>query len=181
MAKKANPRRYAQAVFEIALGKNETERWQADLQKMAAAVSEGDWLAALESPRINYADKARLLKEKLGDGINPLALNLALLLVTKSGIGMINEITAEYRALLDAYHGVKAADVITALPLDDKETEQLAEKLGKLVEAKVTVKAKTDPDILGGVIARVGGKLLDGSTRTRLNALKKELAGGHLN
>jgi F-type H+-transporting ATPase subunit delta len=177
MAKKANARRYAQAVFEIALEKKELDRWQADLQKVAAAVSDVDFLAALESPKIKFEDKSRFLTERLGE-IDPLALNLALLLVSRSGIGLIGEIAAEYKRLLDAHRGIKAADVITALPLDAKDEEKLETRLGDLVDAKVELKSRVDPEILGGIIVRVGGKLLDGSTRSKLTALKKELISG---
>jgi F-type H+-transporting ATPase subunit delta len=69
------------------------------------------------------------------------------------------------------------ADVITAVPVDDKDKEKLAERIGTLVAKKVLVKPEVDPEILGGIIARVGGKLLDGSTRSKLAALKKELVG----
>ena len=140
MAKKANPRRFAQAVFDIALEKNELDLWQSDLQKVVDAIGEGDFLAALESPKIKFEVKSRLLKERLGS-INPLALNLLLLLVTKSGIGMIGEIAREYRLLLNAHRGIQSADVITALPLDDKEQQELSEKLGKLVDARVELKS----------------------------------------
>jgi len=177
MAKKANPRRYAQAVFEIALEKDELERWQSDLQKVVDAVSDGDFLAALESPKIKFEDKSRFLKERLAD-ISPLALNLMLLLISKSGIGMIGEIALQYRRLLDAHRGVQSADITTAVLLDNKDKKKLANKLGDLVGAKVELTANVDPDILGGIIARVGGKLLDGSTRSKLLALKKELVSG---
>lgn len=179
MAKKANARRYAQAVFEIALEKNELDRWQADLQKAAAAVSQGDFLAALESPKIKFEDKSRFLSERLGD-ISPLALNLALLLVSRSGIGLIGEVAAAYKRLLDTHRGIKTADVITALPLDSKDEKKLETRLGDLVEAKVEVKSRVAPEILGGIVVRVGGKLLDGSTRSKLLALKKELVGGEI-
>jgi F-type H+-transporting ATPase subunit delta len=176
MAKQAYARRYAQAVFEIALEKNELDRWQADLQKMVGAVSDSTFLAALDSPKIKIEDKSRFLKERLGD-INPLALNLALLLITRTGIGVITEIAGEYKRLLDSYHGIETAEVTTAVLLDDKETQKLADRLGVLVDAKVELNTQVDPEILGGIIARVGGKLLDGSTRSKLTALKKELAG----
>ena len=177
MAKKANPRRYAQAVFEIALEKNELERWQSDLQKVAAVAGGGDFLAALESPKIKFEVKSRLLTERLGD-INPMALNLALLLISKSGIGMIGEIALEYQRLLNAHRGIQAADVTTVLPLEDADKQKLETKLGTLVGAKVEIKSKVDPAILGGIIVRVGGKLLDGSARSKLLALKKELVSG---
>lgn len=177
MAKKANPRRYAQAVFEIAVEKNELERWQTDLQKVVEAVSEGDFLAALDSPNIKLEDKSRFLKERLTD-IGPLALNLMLLLISRSGVGMIGAISLEYRRLLDAHRGIQSADITTAVLLDDKDKEKLADRLGDLVGVKVEITAKVDPDILGGIIARVGGKLLDGSTRSKLSALKKALVSG---
>jgi F-type H+-transporting ATPase subunit delta len=177
MAKKAYARRYAQAVFEIALEKKELERWQNDLQKVAAAIGDSSFLAVLENPKIKLEEKSRLLSRILGD-ISPLALNLALLLIARARIGMMGEIAGEYQRLLDAYRGIQAADVTTAVPLDDRDKQKLAEKLGSLVGAKVVMKSEVDPGILGGIIARVGGKLLDGSTRSKLVALKKELVGG---
>jgi F-type H+-transporting ATPase subunit delta len=177
MAKKANARRYAQAVFEIALEKNELERWQTDLQKVVSAVSDSDFLAALESPKIKFEDKSRFIKKRLG-AVNQLALNLVSLLISRSSIGIIREIAVEYKRLLDEHRGIKTADVITAVGIDDKEKSKLAAKLGELVDAKVEITSQVDPDILGGLVVRVGGKLLDGSTRSKLTALKRELVGG---
>jgi F-type H+-transporting ATPase subunit delta len=179
MAKKANPRRYAQAVFEIALEKKNLDRWQSDLQKAVDAVAKDDFLAALESPKIKFEVKSQLLKKRLKK-ISPLAMNLLLLLISKSDIGIIAEIAQEYKLLLNDYRGIKSADVLTALPLDDKDEKELADKLGKMVDAKVELKSRVEPEILGGIVARVGGKLLDGSTRSKLLALKKALAAGEI-
>ncbi len=179
MAKKANPRRYAQAIFEIALEKKKLDAWQSDLQKVVGAVAEGDLLAALESPKIKFEVKSKLLKKRLKK-ISPLAMNLLLLLITKSEIGMVGEIAREYELLLNDSRGIKPADVTTALPLNKKDEKALAKKLGKMVDAKVELKSRVEPDILGGLVVRVGGKLLDGSTRSKLIALKKELATGEI-
>ncbi len=176
MARKAYGRRYAQAIFEIALEKNELERWQADLQKIVGAISDATFLAALESPKIKIEKKTELLKKSLVD-ISPLAMNLVLLLISRGGIGMIGEITDEYQRLMDAHRGIQTADVITAVPLDDKDEEKLAGNIGSLLGTKVVLKSEVDPEILGGIIARVGGKLLDGSIRSKLAALKRELVG----
>jgi len=176
MPRKAYGRRYAQAVFEIALEKKELERWQTDLQKIVGAIGDETFLAAMESPKIKIDKKTELLKKRLGD-INPLALNLVLMLINRGGVGMIGEIAGEYQRLLDDYHGVQTADVITAVSLGDKDKEKLAENIGVLLGTKVVLKSAVDPEILGGIIARVGGKLLDGSTRSKLAALKRELVG----
>jgi F-type H+-transporting ATPase subunit delta len=177
MEKKANARRYAQAVFEIAREKKELDRWQSDLDKVVAAVEKGDFLAALESPKIKLEAKADFLKKRLG-AINPLAINLMLLLISRSAVGIIGEIAQEYKNLLNEYRGIKAAEVITAVPIDDDEQKKLAGQLGELVNAKVEVNSQVNPDILGGMVVRVGGKLLDGSTSSKLSVLKKELEVG---
>lgn len=177
MEKKANARRYAQAVFELAQEKKALDRWQTDLDKIVAAVSDGDFLAALESPRIKLEAKTGFLKKRLGD-VNPLAMNLMLLLISRSSVGIIGEVAREYRKLLNANRGIEEAEIITAVPIDDNEQKKLAGRLGALVNAKVEVKTQVSPDILGGVVVRVGGKLLDGSTRSKLATLKRELAVG---
>jgi F-type H+-transporting ATPase subunit delta len=179
MAGKGNARRYAQAVFEIAQENKDLEKWQTDLHKLAAAVSAGSLLDALESPGISLSDKTRFLNERLGD-ISPMAMNLALLLVSKSRIALIQGIAGEYDVMLDEYRGVQTAEVITAVPLDDRERTGIKTQLGALTGKKTEIKTEVDPGILGGVVARVGGKLLDGSTRSKLAALKKQLeSGGH--
>jgi F-type H+-transporting ATPase subunit delta len=177
MAGKTNPRRYAQAVFEIAQENKEFDKWQSDLHKMVAAVNTGSLLAALESPGISIQNKTQFLKERLG-GIGPLALNLALLLISRSRIGIIEHIAAAYDSMLNEYRGIQSAEVITAVPLDEKDRTKLKSQLSALTGATVEIKTAVDPGILGGIVARVGGKLLDGSTRSKLAALKKQLESG---
>lgn len=176
MARKAFARRYAQAIFELALEKKELERWQSDLPKIVNAVSEAALLTALESPKLKLDDKTRLLTERLG-GISPLALNLVRLLITRASIGMIGDIASEYQRLLDSYHGIEPAKVITAVSLDDKDVQKLTQNLSVLIGKKVVLKSEVDSKIIGGIVARVGGKLLDGSTRSKLAALRRELVG----
>jgi F-type H+-transporting ATPase subunit delta len=176
MPRKAYARRYAQAVFEIALEKKELERWQTDLQKIVGAVGDDTFLAAMESPKIKFDDKIRLLSELVGD-VNPSALNLVRLLISKTSIGLIGDIAEEYQRLLDSYHGIEPAEVITAVPLDDKDIRKLTEKLSALVGKKIAMKSTVDSSVIGGIVARVGGKLLDGSTRSKLAALRRELVG----
>jgi F-type H+-transporting ATPase subunit delta len=177
MPKKASARRYARAVFEIALETEALEKWQADLQKIVSLISSPDFLAAMENPKIGFDKKSGLMTERLRS-VSPIALNLARLLIMKKAIGIIGEIEKEYQRLVDDYHGVQKAKVVTAVPINAEDKEKMAENLGALAGSKIIVESEVDPGILGGVIARVGGKLLDGSTRSRLIALKRELAGG---
>jgi len=174
MARKVYTRRYAQAVFEIALETKELDRWQSDLQRIVGLVKDATLIAFLESPKIQFDDKARLLSEQL-NGINPLALNLVYLLASRGRLRSIGDIADDYQRLLDSYRGIETAEVVTATALDEKDKRRLAEHLSAIVGKKVTLKTKVEPRLIGGIIARISGKLLDGSTRSKLEALKKEL------
>lgn len=176
MARKAYARRYSQAVFEIALETKELDKWRSDLKKIVSVVGDTAFVALLESPKFHFNEKAKLLSERL-EGINPRALNLVYLLLVKGRLGMLADIADEYRRLLDSYRGIEQAEVITAIPLDEKDKLKLAEHLGAMVGKKVVLKTEVDSSLIGGVVARIGGKLLDGSTHSKLLALKRELAG----
>ena len=167
-------RRYSQAVFEIALERKELDRWQSDLRKIASLGEDATFIAFLESPRFHFDDKARLLSERLGD-INPLALNLVYLLVARGRLSMVGDIADGYQQLLDSYRGIAQAEITTVIPLDDEDKLRLEEHLGAIVGKKVVLKPEIDSSLIGGIVARIGGKLLDGSTRSQLMALKKEL------
>jgi len=179
VARRFYARRYAQAVFDIAREKKELDRWQSDLGKVADLSEDATVMAILEHPKVRFEDKAKLLAERLGD-IEPLALNLAYLLVTRGRLAMIGDIAGEYRRLLDSYHGIERAEVTTAVALDEEEKRRLGEQLGVVVGKKVVLETKVDKSLIGGIVARVGGKLLDGSTLNQLTAMRKILAGGEL-
>jgi len=177
MANSTYARRYSQAVFRIALEEKELNRWQSDLRKIASLVNDAALFALLENPEVTFNNKAKVLSERLGD-INPLALKLVSVLVTKGRLGMIGDIADEYQRLVDNYRGIEGAEVAevtTALPLDDEDKLRLAQRLTSLVGKPVVLKPKVDSSLIGGVIIRVGDKLIDGSIRNKLLALKREL------
>ncbi len=179
MANSAYARRYSQAAFRIALDSKELNRWQSDLRKIASLVKDATLFALLENPEVRFDNKAKVLSERLGD-INPLALKLVSLLVTKGRLGMIGDIADEYQRLLDNYRGIEGAEVAevtTAIPLDDEDKLRLAQRLTSLVGKPIVLEPKVDSSLIGGIIIRIGDKLIDGSIRSRLEALKKELSG----
>jgi len=176
VARRVYAKRYAQAVFEIALETKKLDKWQSDLQKITSIVEETAFQAFLESPKVHFDDKAKLLAERLED-ISPLALNLVLLLVARGRLSIIGDIVAEYQRLLDSYRGIEPAEVSAAIPLDEEDKRKLAQHLSVIVGKKVVLKSEVDPALIGGFVARVGDKLLDGSTRGKLAALKRELVG----
>ena len=179
MARRIHARRYAQAVFNIALEKKELDRWQSDLEKVAVLSDDATFMALVENPKVRFEDKAKLVLEPLGD-INPLALNLVYLLMTRGRLNLIGDIADEYRRLLDSYRGIEQAEVITAVPLDAKERQRLEKALEAVVGKKVVLQPGVDPSLIGGFIARIGGKLLDGSTHSQLIALRDKITTGEV-
>lgn len=174
MTKRVYPGRYAQAVFEIASARNELDNWQSDLRTIARLGEDAALIAWLESPKFPFADKVRVLTERLGN-ISPLALNLAYLLVAKGKLSLTGEIADEYQQLLDSYRGIESVEVTTAVSLGNEDKQRLSQRLSALLGKKVLLKSKVDPELIGGIVARVGGKLLDGSTRSQLLALKRAM------
>lgn len=177
MAGRVHARRYARAVFEIALENKDLDRWQTDLTKVSALGQYAAFIALMENPKIGFGEKQKLLDKVLGD-INPLVRNLVYLLVSRSAVSLVGDIAGEYQRLLNEYRGIEHAEVVTAVPLGDKDKKSLEEHLGAVVGKKIVLTASVDPDLIGGMVARVGGKLLDGSIRSQLAALKSELASG---
>jgi F-type H+-transporting ATPase subunit delta len=168
-------RRYAQAIFELD-GKKHIAEWQSDLETIIALGKDATVAAYLENPKIHFKDKAKILKESLGD-INPLLLNLIYVLLTRSRLDILPAIGVEYRNMVDEYQGVQRAEVTSAVPLDDEARRGLSQRLSKILGRKVIVETeRVDPDLIGGIIVRIAGKLLDGSTRSKLDTLKKEIA-----
>ncbi|MFQ5880456.1 MAG: ATP synthase F1 subunit delta [Dehalococcoidia bacterium] len=169
-------KRYARAAFAIALAGDGLEGWAADLGLMAAVMGDPQGAAVLESVRLPQPAKYRLLEQALA-GIDPLAMNLAKLLVARGRSGLAGQILEEYRALVDEHRGLAHAVVTTAVPLGDAEREAIAQRLGQLTGRQVTVATRVNPGIIGGLVARIGDTLIDGSVRTRLLALRRSLAG----
>jgi F-type H+-transporting ATPase subunit delta len=174
MSKISSGKRYAQAAFELASEKNEFESWQEGLKKMADLTTDKKLMALLENPNLSFAAKKSLLQERLAE-INPLASNLAFLLVSKGILKRSGDISQKYNELLDAHRGVERAKVTTALSLGDKERDAISRRLGEIVERKVVVDAQVDPSIVGGFIARIGDMVIDGSIHQKLETLKRSL------
>ena len=176
MPRISSAKRYAQAVFELALEKNEFESWQEGLKKIADLTTDKKLMALLENPNLSFAAKQTLLQERLGK-ISPLAFNLALLLVSRGLLRRSDDLLEKYNELLDAHRGVERAKVTTALSLGDKERDAISHRLGEIIERKVVVDAQVDPSVIGGFIARIGDMLIDGSIHQKLETLKRSLVG----
>ena len=177
MTSNAYTKRYSQAIFRMALEHKEINRWQSDLRKVASLMRENALLSLISNPDINLEEKSKTLSQRLGD-VNPLAIKLVLLLSAKGRLSIIDDIVEEYQSLADNYRGIEGtetAEVTTAIPLNDEYQLKIAQRVTEIIGKPIMLKTRVDPDIIGGIIIRVGDKLIDGSIRSKLVALRKEI------
>lgn len=167
-------KRHAQAAFQLALERGELERWLSDLKTIAAILSDPELMAVLESPKVHLNEKIGLINQCL-PGVDQLVLNLIYLLVARRRLRLINQIVFEYELLVDAYRGIEHAEVTTAIPLDEGDRKRLSERLAAITERQIVLATKVDPNVIGGFVARIGDRLIDGSIRNKLNSLRKSL------
>jgi F-type H+-transporting ATPase subunit delta len=173
----ASARRYAEAVFDIALEQESLAQWGADLHGIAGFVSEPDVAAVLGNGRVPRDQKLVLLAAGLERELSPQAWNLVRLLEDRGRLALAPEILEVFQEKLDEHRGIAKANVTTAVPLSEDEERAIAARLSQITGKQVEVQTNIDESILGGVVARVGDQLIDGSTRTRLLELKRSLAG----
>ena len=174
MTRVTSGKRYAQAAFKLALEKGELDSWQAGLRKIANLTTDEKLVALLENPKLSFGTKKAILAEFLGT-INPLALNLACLLIHKDKLGIAGDISQQYDRLLDTHYGIEHVEVVTALPLDDEDRKRIAGRFEKIIGHKVVIDGQVDPSIVGGIKAKFGDTLIDGSVKSKLGALRKGL------
>jgi ATP synthase F1 delta subunit len=159
------------------LGEKDTIlEWQADLNKIAQICKDETIAAYLENPSVHFDDKAKLLRERLGD-FSKMILNLVFVLINKSNLEIVNDIAIEYQRLVDNYQGIERVVVTTASPLDNDTRMKLNRDISRLVGRNVVLENEyVDTSLIGGVVVKVAGKLLDGSTKGKLAALNKEIS-----
>ncbi len=174
MARVPTPRRYAQAVFQMAEERGETDQWLDGLRAALVVAEEEALRTYLELPKVGIAERLRVIQEILVD-VNPLVQSLIGLLVSRNSLGLYTRIVEEYERLLDAHYNRERATVTTAVSLDDQQQQRVREQLTKLLSKEVVLTTQVEPQVLGGLVARVGDRIIDGSTRGRLLGLRTSL------
>ena len=129
----------------------------------------------LGSAKVPRHEKMRLLSAGLEGEISPAAMNLVRLLNERDKVSFAPSIQRIFKELADERNGVAHAVVTTAVPLSDDERSAIASRLSAITGKQVDVTSVVDESIIAGVIARIGDQLIDGSTRTKLIALKRSL------
>jgi F-type H+-transporting ATPase subunit delta len=175
MLKGAIGRRYAGAIFDIARKQQTIDRTLEDVQEIARLFSHRTLVYLLNEPKIPLQRKETAIRQALASKVLPTSLNLTLLIVQRELVEAMPNVARELGQLVLNYKNQAVAEVTTAMPLDQRQQNVVRRALEQRTGKTILMQTKVSPDILGGVVARVGDQVIDGSVRHRLTALRQQL------
>ena len=167
-------REYAEALFALAAENDQTKEYLEALDTAATLLADNpDYVELLRCPTIQKEERDGLLEQTFGQILPEQVLAFIQLLCAHGRIRSLNDCVAEYRLLYQTAVAMSTAQVTSAVPLTEQEKQQLADKLAARFGRTVTLECTVDESLLGGMVVRVDGKVLDGSLRSRLHAVKE--------
>jgi len=166
--------RYATALFELARDQKSVDAVRADLDKFAALLAGNpDLLRLVRSPVFTSDEQGKALDAVLEKaGIHGIAANFLKVLTVNRRLFAVNDVIRAFRALVAKFRGEATADVTVAEPLSDKNLDALKAALKTVSGKDVDLNVKVDPSIIGGLIVKLGSRMIDSSLRTKLNSIK---------
>ena len=167
---------YARSLFEVAQAHGKTDVIRDQLGAFTDAVDGNrDLQVFLFSPYFSTEEKLDGLRRAVTDA-EPIVTNVLELLVEKHRMPVIFRIRREYDALWENENKLLPVEITSAIALDEALVQQLSTKIGEQTGRKVALTTTVDPDVIGGIVMRVGNNILDASIRTRLESLRKQVA-----
>jgi F-type H+-transporting ATPase subunit delta len=167
-------RRYVQALTDIAQEQNSFDAWQRDLDTLAAIASDDEVLTYLEHPGVPAEQKLQAVNTVMGD-VQPEARTLLRMMIDRRRLRLLPEIASLFREKALAYKGIVMVDVTTADALDDAGEQLVRERLKGIVGKDVELRLHTDANIIGGIVARIGDQVIDGSVLNQLRRLRASM------
>jgi F-type H+-transporting ATPase subunit delta len=171
--------RYASALFDLASEQGFVTAVESDLDNLGEALKASPDLAALiRNPKVSREDTAKAMDAVAGVlGLSELTRNFIGVLAANRRLSALPEIVRAFGAIAAAQRGEVTAEVTSAHPLTDDQLAQLTARLKAREGKEIKLKASVDPEILGGLVVRIGSRQIDSSIRTRLNTLANAMKG----
>ena len=167
---------YSRALFEAAEEQDKLDEVREQVGQFADALGETQELSVFFfSPYFSTEEK----KEGLGkvlDGADDVVRNFLELLIEKHRVPAIHRIRREFESLWEEANKLLPVEVTSAIELDEGTVKQIGDRIGERTGRRVQLESKVDPDILGGIVVRVGDRILDASIANRLESLRKQVA-----
>lgn len=179
MAELSIVRRYARALFDSANKSGTVAQVEDDLKTVDQLIrSSPRFYRALRAPTIAGSRKKELILRGVGDRIGALTTRFLNLLIDKRREDVLSRVYAEYHRLANQARNILPVSVTAAVPLTDAERDGLAAALAQRTGKQIVLQVSIQPDILGGLMVRMGDTVIDGSVRSRLEQLRARLSAG---
>lgn len=172
-------RRYAKALLAIGQEDQNFARYGEELAGFAKAQNTSGLAEALSNPIVPLENRTNILKavqDKMQ--LSPMVKNVLSLMMEKGRINLVPSMNDYYQKLVDEVNNIARATIVTATAVDDDIKEQIQKTLEEMTSKKVIIEAVEDPEIIGGIVAKVGDLTLDGSVKMQLKNLKESLIKG---
>jgi F-type H+-transporting ATPase subunit delta len=172
-------RRYASALADVVLDRGEAKEVQAELETWNEILQANSTLQEVFRNPTIALDQKRAVLSKLIERAKPrpTTANFLKVLLQNQRLTELAEINRRFAEILDERAGMVAAVVTTARPVSESSQKDLMEKLDSLTRKKVRVNFEQDPELIGGLVTRIGSTVYDGSVRTQLQQIKEKMAG----
>lgn len=169
-------RRYAQALYDVASSKGKVDRYIEDLKSIIKVIEGSpDFQSVIRHPDFSTREKKKVFINLFKGKIDEDLLTYLLILIEKDRILYLKEKLDELIDIDNAERGTIIARVFTVVPLKDHQRAALTEKLSRKYQKKIDMREILDPELLGGIMIRVGDDLIDGSLRSTLDDMKKSM------
>ncbi|MBI4781997.1 MAG: F0F1 ATP synthase subunit delta [Oscillatoriophycideae cyanobacterium NC_groundwater_1537_Pr4_S-0.65um_50_18] len=168
---------YAQALMSVAQSSDQVDRIGEDVGSVLSVLSESqDLRTCLASPLFEAEVKKRVIRQVFGDQLHSFTLNFILLLVDRGRILFVEDIFQQFQVLLRQLRKAVLAEVTSAVALNEEQQNGIRQKVLSMTQAEqVELALRVDPDLMGGVIIKVGSQVVDASLRTQLRRIGMKL------
>lgn len=168
--------KYSQSLFELAIEKNKSSDIQQELNRMVETIKNHEDLnKVIYHPRMSQQDKKELVEKIFDDEISKVLLNFFKLLVDKRRERFIEPIAEKYIELMNQKNELLEVEVKSAVELSSQNKGQLKEKLEKVTDKEVELQIEVDSSLIGGLVLKIGDKVVDGSLAKHLEVMKNDL------
>ena len=171
--------RYASALFDLARDERQIDSVSGSLDKLKAATAESRELQGLvASPLVGRDAAGKALGATAATlGLDPITTRFLAVIANNGRLRQLGDVIRIFGQLAAEHRGETTAEVISARPLDDEQLAALRSRLGARVGRDIRIDARVDPNILGGLVVRLGSQMIDASIRTKLNTLATAMKG----
>ena len=169
-------RRYAKALFELAVESREIDSIEKDFEAISGILEQQDeFKAFLENPLINEHRKYQVVQELFKDKLDAITFNFVLMVTEKKRIELLPAIIEEFRHFILKHRNMVEGELVSAVSLDSEQADKIKTNIETLIGKSVLLKEDVDEEIIGGFVVKVEDLVIDNSIRYQLNKLREKL------